>query len=300
VRGYLYVLTAALLWATSGTVGKSLFAEGVTPLELAQVRSLIGSLFLIAVLAVGARDRLRIRPRDLPRFALLGGLVMALVQLAYFHAIREIEVAAAILIQYTSPVLVVVFSFLFLKERFTIAKLVALILALGGCFLVVGGLGTALGAINLRGLLWGLGAAVSFAAYTLLGERTMHRYSPWTVLLYTLAFAALTCHALDPSFDYAGTDRNAGQWARMAFVAVLGTAVPFGLYFAGIDLIRASRASITATSEPIFAGVAAFVLLGETLGLLQILGGGLVIGAVILLQLKHEADDRAPQRIRER
>ncbi|MBW2276670.1 MAG: DMT family transporter, partial [Deltaproteobacteria bacterium] len=143
-------------------------------------------------------------------------------------------------------------------------------------------------------------AAVSFAVYTLLGERLMHRYSPWTVLIYTLLFAAITCHAIDPSLSYITAGRDPSQWARMAYVAILGTAVPFGLYFAGIDHIRASRASITATSEPIFAGGIAFVLLGETLGLLQILGGVLVVGAVVLLQIKHQRDDRSPRGIRER
>lgn len=299
MRGYLFVLGAALLWASSATIGKSLFAEGVTPVELAQVRSLLGSLGLALALAVLSRDRLRVRPQDLPWFLLLGGAVMALVQLAYFFTIEAIQVAAAILIQYTSPVLVVVFSALFLKDPMTPAKLAALVLALGGCFLVVGGLETDLADINLRGLGWGIAASISFSAYTLLGERLMHRYSPWTVLLYTLLFAAITCHAVDPSLAYLTEGRDPSQWARMAYVAILGTAVPFGLYFAGIDHIRASRASITASSEPIFAGGIAFVLLGETLEWLQILGGLLVVGAVVLLQLKHERDQHTPRGIRE-
>lgn len=299
MRGYLFVLAAALLWASSATLGKSLFAEGVTPVELAQVRSLFGALGLGLALAVASRDRLRVRPRDLPLFLLLGSLVMALVQLAYFYAIEAIQVAAAILIQYTSPVLVVVVSALFLKDRMTAFKLAALVLALGGCFLVVGGFDAALSDLNLRGLGWGVTASVAFAAYTLIGERLMHRYSPWTVLLYTLAFAALTCHVIDPAFSYVTEGRDLGQWGRMIYVAVLGTAVPFGLYFAGIDHIRASRASITATTEPIFAGVIAFLILGETLGPLQILGGVLVLGAVVLLQLKRDRDDRSPRGIRE-
>lgn len=300
MRGYIYVLAAALLWASSATIGKSLFAEGVTPVELAQVRSLVGAAGLALVLALVSRHRLRVRFRDLPLFVLLGGVVMAAVQLAYFFAIEAIQVAAAILIQYTSPVMVVVFSALFLGDRATPAKAAALVLALAGCFLVVGGLDASLAGVNTRGLVWGVVAAASFAAYTLVGERLMHRYSPWTVLLYTLLFAALTCHAIHPSPDYVTAGRDPSQWARMAYVAILGTAVPFGLYFAGIDHIRASRASITATSEPIFAGVIAFLFLGETLGVLQILGGALVVGAVILLQLKDARDDRTPHGIRER
>ncbi len=79
---------------------------------------------------------------------------------------------------------------------------------------------------------------------------------------------------------------------------VLGAVVPFGLYFEGISLIRSTRASITAMLEPITAGVVSYLFLGETLQPLQLLGGALVIAAVVLLQLRQEFDHRAPSLIR--
>jgi len=81
-------------------------------------------------------------------------------------------------------------------------------------------------------------------------------------------------------------------------VAILGTLVPFGLYFQGINLIRSTRASITATLEPISARLISLLALGETLEPLQIAGGILVIGAIILLQLRKEYDDATPELIR--
>ena len=79
---------------------------------------------------------------------------------------------------------------------------------------------------------------------------------------------------------------------------MVGAILPFGLYYEGINRIRSTRASITSTVEPIVAGVLSFVFLGEVMGPLQIAGGRLVIGAIILLQVKQERDENTPARIR--
>ena len=80
----------------------------------------------------------------------------------------------------------------------------------------------------------------------------------------------------------------------------MGTLVPFGLYLQGVNLIRSTRASITATLEPIAAGALSFVFLNERMDALQISGGAMVIASIVLLQLKQEADQKAPALIRAR
>jgi drug/metabolite transporter (DMT)-like permease len=83
------------------------------------------------------------------------------------------------------------------------------------------------------------------------------------------------------------------------YISVVGTILPYGLFFMGVNYIRATRASITATLEPIGAGFIAFFVLGEKMATLQISGGLLVITAIILLQLQQEQDELAPARIRD-
>ncbi len=139
---------------------------------------------------------------------------------------------------------------------------------------------------------------MSFASYTLLGERGMHRYPPWTVLFYALAFSAIVWNILHPPFHFLTAGFSLAQWGWFTHVAVVGTILPFGLYFVGINYIRSTRAIITATFEPIAAGVLAFLLLGEAMELLQILGGIFVICAIVLLQVQREQDETAPALIR--
>ncbi len=247
----------------------------------------------LSYLLLGRRELFYLEKKHLPTMAILGGVAMAVTQVAYFSAISELNVAAAILLEYLSTVFIVVYSFLFLKERFSPLKLLAVILSLGGCFLTVGGYDIALLRMNLSGIFWGLTAAVCFAAYSLIGERTMQRYSPWTVLFYALMFASITCHTIYSPVHYVQAGYSPSQWMQLAYVAAFGTALPFGLYFVGIDRIRASRASITSTSEPVFAGIIAYLFLGETFSPVQILGGLLIIGAIALLQASRERAELA-------
>jgi drug/metabolite transporter (DMT)-like permease len=297
-KGYLCVVIAALMWGSSGTAGKALFDAGMSPFDLVQIRVTLASAIIFIVVLLLSRDLLYLRPKDIPFFLLLGSVVMAAVTGSYLYTISKIQVAAAILIQYLAPILVAIFAMLFWKERPTFVKITALFLAFGGCFLVVGGYNLELLQMNFLGILGGLTSAVSFAGYSLLGERAMHRYKPWTVLFYALAFSALTWHVAYPPFTYLRAGYSFAQWGWIFYIAIIGTILPFGLFFAGINYIRSTRASITATLEPIFAGFFAFILLGETLLLLQIVGGCMVILAIVLLQLQQEHDGLAPALIR--
>jgi drug/metabolite transporter (DMT)-like permease len=299
-KGYLCVITAAILWAVSGTVGKGLFAGDITPLDVVQVRATFGSLLIAVFFCIRARHLFRIQPRDFGFFFFLGAVVMALVQLTYFTAISKIQVAAAILLQYLAPIMVAFYSICFWKERLTAVKFLSVLLSFVGCYLVVGAYNLQLLQLNRAGILWGLASAVCYASYALLGERAMHRYSPWTVLFYALLFSAIPWYIFYPPFHYLRAGFNLSQWTGLLYIAFLGTAVPFGLYFVGINYIRSTRASITATLEPISAGFIAYLFLGETLETLQVLGGVLVICAIVLLQLRSEQDELTPELIRTR
>lgn len=297
-RGYLYVMMAAVLWASSGTMGKALFQGGLTPADLVQVRVTLATLILAVALFAGQRSLLSIRLRDAGFLFLLGGVVMAMVQVTYFYTISQIQVMAAILLQYLSPIFVAVFSMLFWGERCTPGKLVALVLAFAGCYLVAGGYNMALLSMNRMGLLAGLFSAVLYALYALGGEWAMRRYNPWTVVFYSFCFAAVTWNVIHPPFKFLYANHDAAQWMRLLYIAVLGTVAPFSLYFLGINYIRSTQAMITATLEPISAGLLAFIFLGETLEPLQLIGAGCVIAAIVVLQLQMGEEEQSPEAIR--
>ena len=291
-------MTAALMWASSGTAGKALFLSGMAPFDLIRIRVTLSALFILISLSFFSRSLLKIRMKDLYYFLVLGGGVMALSLSSYFMAISKIQVAAAILLQYMAPSLIALYSICFWKEKLSTSKLLALVLSLSGCYLVVGGYNLALLQMNTAGILWGLASTVAFALYSLLGERGMHRYNPWTVHFYALLFAGVTLNFIQEPFHYLRVSYSLTQWMYSLYIVIFGTILPFGLYFVGISHIRSTRASITATLEPISAAVFAYVFVGEVLQPFQILGGACVIISIVLLQWQKEHDELSPEIIR--
>jgi drug/metabolite transporter (DMT)-like permease len=298
--GYAYTLLAAVLWGVSGSSAKFLFNGGVTPFQLVQLRLTITAAALFIWLVLRNRSLLKIHRGDIWYFALFGVAGMGACQFAYLFAISKIQVAAAILLQYLAPLFIALHAVVFARDRLSPATVAALAGATLGCYLVVGAYNLELLGMNSAGIISGLMSAVAFAWYSIHGEYGMRRYHPWTVLFYAMFFAALVWNVLHPPLEAFFHRYTAAQWGWILYIGILGTLVPFGLYLAGVNLIRSTRASIAATLEPITAGVAAYVFLHEIMEPLQLLGGVLVIASIVLLQVKQERDEKAPAVLRAR
>jgi drug/metabolite transporter (DMT)-like permease len=262
----------------------------MSPYQLIQLRVTLAFCILLIWLSWRNRQLLKVDTRDLFYFSLLGILGIGAAQFFYLFAISKIKVAAAILLHYTGPVFVACYAAIFRQQKLTARSVTALLGTVLGCFLVVGAYNLDLLSLNRSGIIGGLMAALAFATYTLLSEYGMRKYTPWTVLLYGLLFATLAWNVLHPPLKALFQFYDPAEWFWIGFISVCGTVLPFGLYFEGIQRIRSTHASITATLEPITAGVISALLLGEYLSPLQILGGVLVIASIIGLQWKNEND----------
>jgi drug/metabolite transporter (DMT)-like permease len=299
-RGYLYTILAAICWAISGSAAKFLFNSGVTPFQLFQIRITISAMVLLGWLALRNPTLLKIDRKDIPYFAILGNLGVGACQFTYLFAISRINVAAAILLQYLAPSLIAIYAVIIARDRLKPSTIASLVGATFGCYLVVGAYNLHIVRLNWAGIASGFLSAVSFAWYSIHGEYGMRRYHPWTVIFYALLFAAIVWNIIYPPLASFYHPYALFQWGWILYISIMGTLVPFGLYLQGVNLIRSTRASITATLEPIAAGVLSFVFLKEKMEALQIAGGVLVIASIILLQLKQEADEKAPALMRAR
>jgi drug/metabolite transporter (DMT)-like permease len=283
--GYLYVSLAAILFAISGTSAKYLFNDGITAFQLIQMRTTLAFAGLLIWLCLKDPVLLKISIKSLPYFIGLGVFGIGSAQFFYLLAISKINVAAAILLHYTGPVFVALYVVFVQRQKLRFNIALAILGTLIGCFLVVGAYNLQIFALNRVGIIAGILAAVSFAVYSILSEYGMRRYTPWTVLLYGLLFAALMWNSLHPPLEAFLHRYSPFQWGLILFIGICGTIFPFGLYFEGIKRIKPTHASITATLEPISAGVIAAVFLGEVMVTLQIIGGFIVILSIIILQL---------------
>ena len=266
----------------------------MSPYILVQYRVTFSALVIFGYLFFFERNSLKINRKDLWNLAILGAFGMGGVQVTYLFAISKIKVAMAILLQYLAPFFVAIYSYLFFKERMDRWKVLSIFLAFVGCFFVVEAYSVSFFSLDKQGVIAALLSAGFFSFYSLLGERLMRKYKAWTVLFYAFAFAALLFNIILPPKNIFLWRTEFHWWFTVIYIISFGTVIPFGFYFMGIEHLRATRASIVATLEPISAGILSFIILGEVLTPWQIFGGFLVITAIIIIQSKKEIDLEAP------
>ena len=288
IRGYFYILFGTTLWGISSVVAKILFNIGLPPAELVLIRLTLATFTLFFILLFFDRKRLRISLKDLPYFMVLGCVGVVAMQYIYYFTISKIQVGPAILLQYLSPIWICLYSSLFQKEPISKWKIIALFLSILGCYLVVGGYQIDLLRLNRIGIVSGLTASIFFAFYTLYGERGLKKYDPWGLILYSFGSGAALCWVLISPMRIITGGHSFKVWIAFLYISIFSTLIPFGLYLKGVERIRATRANITATWEPVVAGFAAYLVLGELLHPLQILGGIGVITAIVILQISRE------------
>jgi drug/metabolite transporter (DMT)-like permease len=291
-RGYLAVTVAAALWGIAGATAKYLFASReVPPFLLVQVRMGLSFLILALILGATAPRLLRLQRTDLPFLAVWGVLGMALVQFTYLFTISKTNVATAIFLQYLAPMVTAVYAWRFERQRLGGLLITCLTVAMGGSLLLIFG-GTARLLVSPLGLASGLASAGFMSFYTIYGAKRVSRLSPWTLLCYGLGFGFAFWLLVDAGLAVAGRPvpglhllSSGAMWAFFGYIAILATIVPFGLYLTGLRSISPTQATITGMLEPVVGGIAAFLALGESLRWGQVAGGGLIVVAVILLQV---------------
>ena len=286
--GYVYIVAAALLWATIGPVARFALRAGIEPLEISFWRAAIaGALF---VLHAALRRRLRIARRDVPAlggFALLG---VTIFYFAYFRAVELGGAALAAILLYTAPAWVALAAALWLGERLTARKALAVAMTLAGISLVaVGsgagvGSGAALAASRMSAIGWGLLAGVAYAAYYLFGKRYFARYEASTLFAYALPLGAAM---LLPAVAFA--PKSAADWLVLLFLAVVPTYGAYLLYSFGLARLEATRAATVATLEPVAAAALAYLVWGEALRGVGYVGGALVLAGVLVAATGPEA-----------
>jgi drug/metabolite transporter (DMT)-like permease len=284
-RGYAMVVSAACCWGVMATVVKMLLRDrGVDPFLLVVIRADLASLTLLAVLGLLWPARLRIGGRDLWIAAAVGIVGLAINNFFYFECLHLTSVATALLLQYQAPILVALYTVLVQRQPLRGRIVLAMALAFLGCALVVRAYDFEVLRPNLLGVAAGLGGAGAFAFYILASGVALRRLDAWTLLTYAYLSAGLVWSLMVPPWRLLTQGFSLGIWAVFLGIATIGTVVPFGLFISGLRFLPPTQASIISMLEVVVAAAAAYLILGEILLPLQILGGVLVLTGVVMVQ----------------
>lgn len=261
----LMVLLAAACWGANGIFINILTAYGVNGTQMTLVR--MASMAILTGIWLAAKNpaALKIDLRDLVWFVPAGALGLFMFGLFYTYSIQLVGMGTAAVLIYLMPSLVMLFSVVFLHEKFTPGKGLCLVLSLLGCALVSGVAGGV--TLDAGGVAYGLGAALCYTLQNILLATKLKKYSPMTNLFYMFLFSAaaslvFTAAAGElPGVAYILTTPGALA-ANLGLGLVCSLAAQW-LYTAALKTIPASRASIAATFEPVAAALFGLVLFGQ-------------------------------------
>jgi drug/metabolite transporter (DMT)-like permease len=285
LRGFLLLLLAVLFWGGSAPLGKFLIVTRFDTLIIVQTRTSLAFILLLIFFLLIDRSVFRIELRDIWKFAMLGVLGVAITNYTYYYTVKEASVATAILVQYTAPVWIVMYSVLFLKEdRLDRVTIVSLVIALVGCYFAV--TSGSMQSINLKGwaIITGPLSAFTFAYQVIETKQLIKRYSLWTLLLYMFGFSAIFWLCVNPPWNVIAKHYHYSDWGILWVFAIVSILIPQTAFASGLKHLDASTAGIISVMEPVIAIVAAFLILGESLNIIQMFGGMMVLLAVGLLQ----------------
>lgn len=279
--GLITVLFAVILWAVAANLISSLFAAGVKPFELA-VSSMTIATFGLAIV-----NSFMIKPEakamSWQQFIL--GLLFAGLTGVNYLAIARLPVAVAILLLFTSPIMVVLWTALTTRHMPSRSILAAILLLIVGVVLVSKVLESNLSEFNGFGILVGLSSAVFFTAYNLQSERVGRSDESLGVMLKTFAIGSLFWFAYQVTQGVPMTLLEPENVWKVIYIGIAGNLLPYSLFFWGIQRIQAERAVIIATLEPVIASTLAWLWFGQTLTSLQLIGSVLLIISVTVLQM---------------
>lgn len=286
--GYVFILVAVLFWGGSASLAKYLFTTRFDTLIIVQTRSSLSFLLFALFFLVTNRSVFRVDLRDLPKFVLAGTIGIAATNFAYYFTVKEATVATAILVQYTAPVLVMLYAvFIARDESLSGLKVFSLVLSLFGCYLAVSGGNWE--AIQLRGwsVVSGIASSVCYTFMLLMSKHLLRKYSVWTMLTYAFGFSTLFWLFVNTPMDIVNRGYTIPDWGILWVFAVISILIPHTMFSAGLKRLEASTVGIVTTMEPVVAIVIAYFALDEALGAVQILGGVAVVAAILLLQVRR-------------
>lgn len=291
-RGTVLVVLASVCFGASGPLVKPTMDAGLSPQQVASFRIAVAAALLLAFVVVTRPGLLRVRRADLPLLLGYGLVGVAAVQLLYFAAVSRLPIGVAMLIEFTSPVIVALWVRFVRRVVLPARMWVGTALALLGLAMVAQvwqGL-----RMDALGLLFGIGTALCSAAYFLTGERAVSTIPALGLVTWGMVIGAVVIAVIAPPWslpgDILGADALFGGWHVPVWVllvtcAVLSTAVAYLFSINALRLLPANVVSVLAVFEPIVATTLAWLMLGQTLTVAQVAGAVVLLAGATVVQL---------------
>lgn len=274
------VLASATGFGTLSILAKLGYAAGLGTQQMLAFRFVLAAIGMVALAAVAGQNPLLLGRTRLLTLLAMGALFYSAQSLTYFLALRTLPASLVVLIAYIYPSLVVAAGWLFLRRKITAMHGMALAASFLGLVLLVGGAHFQLS----WALLLALASPVVYTGYILVGERVMGSAPALAASAVIMIGAAAGFGTIALVTNELTPPRSVAGWAVVVALALLPTMLAITLFLGGLPRVGASRAALLSTWEPVVTVMLAVVILGDRLSVVQVIGGLLVLLAVVVVQ----------------
>jgi len=286
------VIIGASLFGMLGICSRYFRNEcGLDALDTVLIRLMVSVIFLLLLIILFSPSSLRIRMKDIP-FFIVFGLFKIGSDVTFFYAQGTIELSMATLLQMTAPYYVLIISIYLFKDSLTWKKLTALVLATTGCLFVTGVINGNMDA-EISGVLAALFSGLCFGMFVI-GSRIAYNkgVKPEASLFYTILIADLIVLPFADVDAVVTAVINPDGLVMALALGILMTMIPYFILAWSVKYLEPTLTSILSILELVVAGIVGFTMFGEELSAFKLLGIALVLGSVILLNIRLRVDYR--------
>lgn len=287
--GTLYVLIAGILWGTMGVFVNYFDSIGLGSIDIAAVRVFFASIIVVLLIVIKNPKLLRIRFKDIWCFIGSGLISLMIFTICYFKTIVLSSMSVAAVLLYTSPVFVIVLSFIIFKEKITSIKALSCIVCVAGSAFVSGVIGSDT-KISLTAFLLGISSGFAYALYSIFSRFALHKnYNSITITAYTFIFATSGLLSfVDLPTIVSSVLTKPSSCLMMLLSGIITAVLPYLFYTKGLERIESGKAAVVAAIEPVVAVILGGVLFDDSLSLMQYFGIILVISSIVIQNIKHK------------
>lgn len=293
-KGLFLVIIGALFWGIGGTVSKKLFQYGIDVDWLVTTRLLVAGFLLLIVQFVRKEERTQIfavwktkkAAISLITFGLLG---MLAVQYTYMASIKHGNAAVATLLQYLAPVMIIIYSVFRRQATITKRDVLAISLALVGCFFLLTNGSVSQLSVPLLAIVWGFLSGIALAFYTLYAVPLLKQYHSLVVVGWSMVIGGLALSFVHPPWQMDFKHLTIETYLYLIFVIIFGTMIAFWFYIESLQSLSPKESSLLGNIEPLAAVLTTVFWLKEPFGFFQWIGTACIITMMLLIALNKKS-----------
>lgn len=296
-KGIILVITGALFWGIGGTVSQKLFQDFAIQVDwLVTTRLLIAGLLLLTV-QFFRKDRSQVlgvwktRRTAIP-LIIFGLLGMLAVQYTYMASINHGNAAVATLLQYTAPVMIIVYLVVRKQAVLTRRDMLTVSLALVGCFFLLTNGSMSQLSVPSPAIIWGVLSGVALAFYTLYAVPLLKQFDALVIVGWAMIIGSFALSFVHPPWQMDFNTLTVEAYLYLVFVIIFGTMIAFWFYIESLQTLIPKETSLLGTMEPLAAVFTTVFWLKEPFGSFQWLGTMCIILMIFVLAMKKDATAR--------